>query len=65
MPCPCLSVCDSFAVIAALDELKKYDAGAREAIKYLESEFKRGNRFVLREPTRLTQTHKHKETVKR
>ena len=38
--------CVLFLVIAALDELKKYDAGAREAIKYLESEFKRGNRFV-------------------
>jgi len=31
-------------VISALDELKKYDSGAREATKYLEQEFKRGNR---------------------
>jgi len=31
-------------VIAALDELKKYDSGAREATKFLEQEFKKGNR---------------------
>lgn len=33
-------------VISALDELKKYDSGAREATKYLEQEFKRGNRWI-------------------
>lgn len=32
------------AVISALDELKKYDTGAREATKFLEQEFKKGNR---------------------
>ena len=31
-------------VISALDELKKYDSGAREATKFLEQEFKKGNR---------------------
>ena len=42
----CLFVClfCFSTVIAALDELKKYNSGAREAIKYLEAEFKRGNR---------------------
>jgi len=33
-----------FVVIEALDELKRYDTGARESIKYLEGEFKKGNR---------------------
>lgn len=31
-------------VISALDELKKYDSGARDATKFLEQEFKKGNR---------------------
>lgn len=31
-------------VISALDELKKYDSGAREATKFLEQELKKGNR---------------------
>jgi len=31
-------------VISALDELKNYNSGAREATKFLEQEFKRGNR---------------------
>lgn len=33
-------------VISALDELKKYDTGAREATKFLEQEFKKGNRWI-------------------
>lgn len=33
-------------VISALDELKKYDGGAREATKFLEQELKRGNRWI-------------------
>ncbi|KAJ7339642.1 Protein smg5 [Desmophyllum pertusum] len=33
-------------VISALDELKKYDSGAREATKFLEQEFKKGNRWI-------------------
>jgi hypothetical protein len=32
-------------VIQALDELKKFNPGAREAIKYLEQELKKGNRY--------------------
>ena len=31
-------------VISALDELKKYESGARDATKFLEQEFKKGNR---------------------
>lgn len=31
-------------VIAALDEIKKYNPGARDAIKFLEDEIKHGNR---------------------
>jgi hypothetical protein len=34
-------------VIQALDELKKFNPGAREAIKYLEQELKKGNRYNL------------------
>lgn len=33
-------------VISALDDLKKYDSGAREATKFLEQEFKKGNRWI-------------------
>ncbi|XP_046857731.1 protein SMG5-like [Xenia sp. Carnegie-2017] len=33
-------------VIQALDELKKFNPGAREAIKYLEQELKKGNRWI-------------------
>jgi len=33
-------------VIAALDELKKYNPGARDAIKFLEDEIKHGNRWL-------------------
>lgn len=35
-----------FSVIQALDELKKFNPGAREAIKYLEQELKKGNRWI-------------------
>ena len=35
------------AVIQALDEQKKFKPGAREAIKYFEQEFKKGNRYVM------------------
>jgi hypothetical protein len=36
-------------VIQALDELKKFNPGAREAIKYLEQELKKGNRYMVLE----------------
>ena len=36
---------DFLLVISALDDLKKYDSGAREATKFLEQEFKKGNRY--------------------
>jgi len=42
-------------VIAALDELKKFNPGARDAIKFLEEEVKRGNRWL--------KTQKDHETV--
>jgi protein SMG5 len=35
------------AVIDQLDVQKKESIGAREAIRWLESEFRRGNRFAL------------------
>lgn len=35
-----------FSVMSDLDELKKIKEGAREAIKWFESEFKKGNRFM-------------------
>lgn len=38
-------VYDFLVVISALDDLKKYDSGAREATKFLEQEFKKGNRY--------------------
>lgn len=34
-------------MIQALDELKKFNPGAREAIKFLEQELKKGNRFTI------------------
>lgn len=34
------------AVFSELDELKKYSEGARSIIRWLEQEFKRGNRFI-------------------
>jgi protein SMG5 len=39
-----------------MDDLKKSKEGAREAIKWLESEFKKGNRFMRtqREPENLS-----------
>lgn len=40
-----LLVYDFLVVISALDDLKKYDSGAREATKFLEQEFKKGNRY--------------------
>lgn len=42
-------------VIAALDEIKKYNPGARDAIKFLEDEIKHGNRWL--------KTQKENETV--
>uniref|UniRef100_A0A7M5WZX7 Protein SMG5 n=2 Tax=Clytia hemisphaerica TaxID=252671 RepID=A0A7M5WZX7_9CNID len=42
-------------VIAALDELKKYNPGARDAIKFLEDEIKHGNRWL--------KTQKEHETI--
>jgi protein SMG5 len=42
-------------VIAALDELKKFNPGARDAIKFLEDEIKHGNRWL--------KTQKEHETV--
>jgi len=42
-------------VIAALDELKKFNPGARDAIKFLEDEIKHGNRWL--------KTQKEYETV--
>lgn len=44
-------------VISALDELKKFNPGAREAIKYLEQELKKGNRWI--------RAQKESETVSR
>lgn len=39
---PVLSV-----VIDGLDFLKKENAGARDSIRYLEAEFKKGNRYGM------------------
>jgi len=39
-----LSLLDWFLVIDHLDMLKKDIAGAREAIRWLEAEFRKGNR---------------------
>lgn len=36
----------SLLVIDGLDFLKKENAGARDSIRYLEAEFKKGNRYV-------------------
>lgn len=36
-----------FVVIDGLDRLKKENAGARDGIRFLESEFRKGNRWVL------------------
>lgn len=33
-------------MIAALDELKKFNPGARDSIKFLEDEIKHGNRYI-------------------
>lgn len=37
----------SLAVIDGLDLLKKENSGARDAIRFLETEFRKGNRYVL------------------
>lgn len=37
---------DSLAVLSDLDELKKHSEGARNAIKWLEFELSKGNRFL-------------------
>lgn len=42
-PSPRRSLC-VLAVIDSLDFLKKENAGARDSIRYLEAEFKKGNR---------------------
>jgi hypothetical protein len=39
--------CSVILVIDHLDLLKKDNAGAREAIRWLEAEFQKGNRFNL------------------
>lgn len=36
----------SASVIDGLDHLKKENAGARDGIRFLESEFRKGNRYV-------------------
>lgn len=36
-----------FTVIDVLDCLKKDSVGAREAIRWLETEFRKGNRLVI------------------
>lgn len=36
-----------FAVIDGLDHLKKENPGARDGIRFLESEFRKGNRWVV------------------
>lgn len=35
-----------YSVLSDLDELKKHSDGARNAIKWLEFEFSKGNRFL-------------------
>lgn len=35
------------AVIDGLDRLKKENAGARDSIRFLESEFRKGNRYTF------------------
>jgi len=42
----CVIHCCGRAVIDHLDVLKKDNAGAREAIRWLETEFRKGNRLV-------------------
>ncbi len=37
----------SLAVIDGLDLLKKENSGARDGIRFLETEFRKGNRYVL------------------
>lgn len=37
-----------FLVIDGLDRLKKENAGARDGIRFLETEFRKGNRCVLK-----------------
>lgn len=39
-----LTVCFCVVVIDGLDRLKKENAGARDGIRFLESEFRKGNR---------------------
>lgn len=39
-----------FVVIDGLDRLKKENAGARDGIRFLEAEFRKGNRWVLKLP---------------
>ena len=41
------SVLPFFSVIDGLDNLKKEQQGARDAIRYLEAEFKKSNRLVV------------------
>lgn len=36
----------NFAVVSALDELKRTSGRARDAIRWLESQFRQGNRFL-------------------
>lgn len=42
----CILTSYLFSVFSELDELKKYTEGARNAIRWLEHEFKRGNRHI-------------------
>lgn len=37
----------SLAVIDGLDMLKKENSGARDGIRFLETEFRKGNRYIL------------------
>lgn len=42
-----IKCCVSFSVIANLDQLKKESIGAREAIRWLENELRKGCRYIL------------------
>lgn len=44
---PCLFVVVVDLVIDGLDRLKKENGGARDGIRFLETEFRKGNRCVL------------------
>jgi protein SMG5 len=47
--CKCLDIkgnCKFLPVLSELDDLKKSSDGVRNAIKWLELEFKKGNRFL-------------------